>query len=144
MSSEPISIPLPDPEQQRKDPIAFAIAAARAVADEKTADVIVLDLRGLSSVADAFVIGTGTSDRQMDAALDAVKLHAKAIERQVFREAGRREGRWVLADYVDVVVHLFDEDHRGYYALDSLWGDAKRIAWTVDGLTSNTLDDDDL
>jgi ribosome-associated protein len=112
------------------DAAAFAVAAARIAAEHKTEDVAVLDLRGLSSVADFFVIGTGTSDRQMGSVLDLIERHAKELGRAPFKLSGPRgAASWLLADYVDVVVHLFDQKRRSYYALEDLWGDAPRIAW---------------
>lgn len=109
-----------------EDALAFARAAAALIQDHKATDVLVLDLRGLSTVADFFVIGTGTSDRQMRAALDAVNDHARSIGRRLFTSLDNSGMAWMLADYVDVVVHLFDEEHRRFYDLESLWGDAPR------------------
>ena len=91
-----------------------------------------LDLRGLSSLTDFFVIGTGTSDRQMHAVLDHIAEHARTVERRQFNVANTRATTWVLADYVDVVVHLFDADHREFYDLDGLWGDAPRVEWQAE------------
>lgn len=117
---------------------AFAVIAARLAADAHSTDVQVLDLRGLSSIADYFVIGTGTSDRQMHAVLDQLEHKAKEIGRAPYRVADAREASWVLADYVDVVIHLFDAQHRAYYDLDGLWGDAPRLDWRLDGETTST------
>ncbi|MGD8450819.1 MAG: ribosome silencing factor [Phycisphaerae bacterium] len=111
------------------DALAFAIAAARIAADNKTADVEILDLRGLSGFADFFVLGTGSSDRQMHAVVDFVEEHAKAVGRSPFKLADSRSAHWILADYVDVVVHLFDQQHREFYDLSGLWGDAPRVSW---------------
>lgn len=110
----------------------FAIAVARIAADNKTDEVRVLDLRGLSNLADFFVLGTGTSDRQMRAVLGAVEAHAKTMGRKPFTSPDRAGSTWLLADYVDVIVHLFDAEHRGYYDLDSLWGDAPVVTWQTD------------
>lgn len=121
-----------NPEDQGRrgvDAREFAIAVARIAAADKTEDVTVLDLRGLSGLTDFFVIGTGTSDRQMHAVLDHIAEHAKALDRRPFKIADTRTATWVLADYVDVVIHLFDAGHREYYDLDGLWGDAPRVAW---------------
>ncbi len=107
----------------------FALAAARIAADNRAEQVTLLDLRGLSGVADFFVIGTGTSDRQMHAVLDNIEEFGRTLGRKPFRVADSRAGHWLLADYVDVVVHLFDAAHRSYYDLDGLWGDAPRIDW---------------
>ncbi len=107
----------------------FAIAAARIAADNKTENVRVLDLRGISTLADYFVLGTGTSDRQMHAVLDRISDQARATGRRPFSHADARDGSWLLLDYVDVVVHLFDAEHRAYYDLDGLWGDAPAVEW---------------
>lgn len=109
--------------------LAFAVAAARIAAENKTADVEVLDLRGLSGFADFFVLGTGSSDRQMHAVVDFVEEHARSLGRSPFKLADSRSAHWILADYVDVVVHLFDEQHREFYDLSGLWGDAPRVPW---------------
>jgi ribosome-associated protein len=111
------------------DALDFAVAVARIAAANKTEDVAVLDLRGLSGLTDFFVIGTGTSDRQMHAVLDHIAAHARAADRHPFNIADTRSASWVLADYVDVVIHLFDAEHRDYYDLDGLWGDAPRVTW---------------
>jgi ribosome-associated protein len=107
----------------------FASQVARIAADNHTEDVAVLDLRGLSNLADFFVIGTGTSDRQMGAVLDHIATYAHGCGRKPFNIADARTTTWVLADYVDVIIHLFDAEHRAYYDLDGLWGDAPRVAW---------------
>ncbi len=114
------------------DAIDFARQVARLATDNKIEDVAVLDLRGLSSLADFFVIGTGTSERQMHAVLDMIKQYAKERDRTPYNIADSSEARWILADYVDVVVHLFDREHRSYYDLDNLWGDAPRLDWQED------------
>jgi ribosome-associated protein len=113
----------------RDDALEFAVAVARIAAADQTDDVAVLDLRGLSGLTDFFVIGTGRSDRQMHAVLDHIADHARAVNRRAFGVTDTRASSWVLADYVDVVIHLFDEGHREYYDLDGLWGDAPRVEW---------------
>lgn len=115
--------------QTMEETRAFAVAAARLAAEMKTSDVQVLDLRGLSSLADYFVIGTGTSDRQMHAVLGKVEDRARQMRRRPFKVSDSQSASWILADYVDVVVHLFDREHREYYDLDGLWGDAPRLQW---------------
>jgi ribosome-associated protein len=115
-----------------EDALHFAVAVARLADSLKTEQIQVLDLRGLSALADFFVIGTGTSDRQMRAVLDAVQDYARGLGRRPFSTTHTASTSWVLADYVDVVIHLFDEEHRDYYDLDGLWGDAPRVEWRPD------------
>ncbi len=118
-----------DSFDQVEDAKAFAIEVARIVADSRSENVCVLDLRGLSSLTDFFVIGTGTSDRQMHAVLDLIKKYAKSIDRRPYNIADSSSASWILADYIDVIIHLFDAEHRDFYDLDNLWGDAPRVDW---------------
>ena len=111
----------------------FAIAVARIASDHKTEEISVLDVRGLCSFADFFVIGTGTSERQMHAVLDHIHDFAEEVHRRPFKIADTREASWVLADYADVIIHLFDAQHREYYDLDGFWGDAPTVDWTSNG-----------
>ena len=107
----------------------FAVRVARLAARMQVGEVVVLDLRGISGIADYFVIGTGTSDRQMHAVLERIEQLAGQTGRRPLGIADARDASWIVADYVDVIVHLFDAEHRSYYDLDRLWGDAPRVAW---------------
>ena len=107
----------------------FAKRAAHIAADNHTEELVILDLRGLSSVADFFVIGTGTSDRQIRATSDEIAEYAKTLGQTPFGVSGYENATWLLADYVDVVIHLFDAEKRKYYDLELLWGDAPRVDW---------------
>ena len=107
---------------------AFALAAAKLAADRHCSDIVVLDLKGASPATDYFVIATGTSDRQIRAIADEISEEARGLGFQRFGRAGYEQGRWILMDYIDVVVHLFDHEYRDYYDLEMLWGDAERLA----------------
>ncbi len=107
----------------------FAQAVARIADDSRAEDVVILDLRGLCSVADFFVIATGTSDRQMRAIVDQIEEYSDQLGQKRFGLSGYDSPAWVLADYVDVVIHLFSADRRQYYDLELLWGDAPHIDW---------------
>ncbi len=113
-------------DTQAKD---FALAAARVAAERHCSNIIVLDLKGKSPATDYFVIATGTSDRQMRTVADEISELAKECGIQRFGRAGYEQGRWILLDFIDVVVHIFDEPYRDYYDLELLWGDAKRLKW---------------
>lgn len=125
------SAPAPRPKPTRPTDVArqFAIEAARLMEDDKCEDIVVLDLRGVSHICDYFVIGTGTSDRQMRAVADHVQLLAKQNNDSAYGVGGYEEGAWIVVDFVDVVIHLFDEEHRRFYDLESLWGDGPRVEW---------------
>ena len=96
---------------------------AAALADRKAVDPLVLDLRGLSEAADYFIIASGTSDAHVRGM--AEDLMARLAPHHV---EGLAPGRWVLLDYVDVVVHLFHPELREFYQLERLWADAPAVA----------------
>lgn len=115
---------------RKKDPAReLAIAAARISRDDNAEDMVVLDLRGISPVADYFVICTGTSDRQMRSIADDIAGHGRTVGQNVWHIAGRETAEWILLDFVDVVVHIFDQPHRSYYDLEMIWGEAPRVRW---------------
>ena len=105
----------------------FAIEAARIARDRNCSDITVLDLTGLSPATNYYVIATSTSDRQARTVVDEITAWGKKHNMPRFGLAGYDQGQWVLIDFVDVVVHLFDEEHRGFYNLEMLWGDAKQV-----------------
>ena len=106
---------------------AFALAAAKVAEGRHCSNIVVLDLRGISPATDYFIIVTGTSDRQMRTVADEICEAAKKQGLQRFGRAGYEHARWILLDFIDVVVHIFDNEYRDYYDLELLWGDAKRI-----------------
>ncbi len=106
---------------------AFALAAAKVAAERRCSDITVLDLRGKSPATDYFVIATGTSNRQMRTVADEICEAAREQGLQRFGRAGYEQARWILLDYVDVVIHIFDSEYRDYYDLELLWGDADRL-----------------
>jgi ribosome-associated protein len=101
---------------------------AEAALERNAEDVVALAVGELTSFADAFVIATAGSDRQARAVADAVVESAKAAGAAVLGVEGYEDGRWILIDAGDVVVHVFVRDAREHYDLDRLWGDAPRIA----------------
>ncbi len=105
----------------------FAKAAAKTALLRHCTDVVVLDLRGKSPATDFFVIATGTSDRQMRTVADEISEIGRGGGFNRFGSAGYEQSKWILLDFIDVVVHIFDIEYRNYYDLDLLWGDAKRI-----------------
>jgi ribosome-associated protein len=112
-----------------KDPAELARVCARLAEDKKAEDIVVLDLRGLMYVTDFFVIASGGNPRQLHAIRSAI--HQEMSQRGVrpIGQEGVGQDRWVLMDYGDFVVHLFDPDARRLYDLELLWGDAPRFEW---------------
>lgn len=111
------------------DPRNWATTIARRVHDRHGEDVLVLDLRQCSPVTDYFVIATGTSSRQLSAVADEIEAVGKNLGQKVWKVAGRDAGDWIVMDFVDVVVHLFNRDLRNYYDLELIWGEAPRVDW---------------
>jgi ribosome-associated protein len=111
------------------DSTALARRIADIAADRKAIDLRVLDLRGIVSYTDFFVICTGNTERQTKAIHDAIHKELKDAEGLLPRRSeGEREARWILLDYLDCVVHIFTPEAREYYRLDQLWGEAPRVA----------------
>jgi ribosome-associated protein len=106
----------------------LAVAAARVAEETRGTDVSVLDLRGITPVFDYFVIATGSSRRQMHAMADEIEAAIKKEFHDRKRGGeGYEEGRWIVLDYGNVMVHLFDAEARSYWDLEQLWSDAKRV-----------------
>lgn len=102
---------------------------ARAADDRKGERTTVLDLRGISFVTDYFVITNGINPRQVRAITDEIAKSAREGGFKRMGSEGTPDGRWVLMDYGDVVVHVFDAEARHFYDLEHLWSDAKRVRW---------------
>lgn len=102
---------------------------ARLLANTRCHEVTVLDISALSDVTDFFVIGSGTSARQMRTVCDQAGELAEKLGSPPARVAGYEGDSWILLDCFDVVVHLFSTPARQYYDLEGLWGDAPRVPW---------------
>ena len=111
-------------------PDQLAEAIAEQAAEKKAGDIVVLDLRGVLGYTDLFVICTGNTDRQVKAIHDGIH-HALKQEHGLLprRVEGLGEARWVLMDYLDVVVHVFTPDTREFYRLEQLWGEVPARAY---------------
>jgi ribosome-associated protein len=107
-------------------------AAARAAVSKKARDLVALDLRDLAGVADYFLILSASSEVQVKAVSDAIEDGLRGRGVRPWHIEGREGQRWVLLDYVDVVVHVFHEKTREYYMLDRLWGDARSVELGLD------------
>lgn len=107
----------------------FAIEISRLAADDRSEDVVALDLRGISPVTDFTVICTGSSDRQMRALAEHILVYAKKVGEKPYGVCGQEHATWIVIDFVDVVVHIFAKPYRDFYDLELLWGDAPSIDW---------------
>ena len=99
----------------------------QAILSKKAERVVVLDVRGLTSIADVFIICSGRSNRQVSAIAEAIESFLKDRKIRPLSVEGKGEGHWVLMDYGDVIIHVFYETTRAFYDLEGLWVDAKRI-----------------
>ncbi len=106
-----------------------ACLSARVAAENKARDVVVLDMRGITPLYDFFVLASGASRRQIHTISEEIDaaLHREGDQRRSIE--GYEASKWVVQDYGDVVVHVFDPDTRQYYGLEDLWGDAGRVDW---------------
>jgi len=103
-------------------------ACAAAAADKKAVDIVVLDLRGISTFTDYFVICSATSEPQLKAISSSIReQNWEQFARKPLSEDGYPVSQWIILDYGDVIVHLFQGERRQFYALENLWSDAKRI-----------------
>ena len=110
---------------------AKAQRAARAALDRKALDLVVLDVQALSSVTDYFLVCSGRSTTHLASITEAIRTELKQDGVRPLHAEGATESGWVLLDYGDVLMHVFLEDTRAYYALERLWGDAPSVP--VDG-----------
>ena len=111
----------------------FALEAARLCKDDKCEHVLMLDVSEQSQIADFLIIASGTSDRQMRAVLDHIAEMGQSLGFGAFRTNADPNATWLLSDFVDVIVHLFEPNTRAYYDLETLWADAPRLDWRREG-----------
>ncbi|MEQ8785732.1 MAG: ribosome silencing factor [Pirellulaceae bacterium] len=109
----------------------LALAAARTAAENRGSDIVVLDTSGQTALFDYFVIATGTSRRQLHAISEEIDHRLEDdLGDQRMSISGYDESQWIVLDYGTVVIHLFDEETRSYYALEDLWAEAPRVDLT--------------
>jgi ribosome-associated protein len=111
----------------------LALVAANAAADKLATDIVIIDVSERLVITDVFVIATGNNERQVEAIVDEVEDKLRQAGVKPLRREGRRDGRWVLLDYADIVVHVQHAEERMYYALERLWKDCPTIDFTPDG-----------
>jgi ribosome-associated protein len=101
--------------------------AALAAADKLARDIVAFDVSEQLVITDAFLLCTGANDRQVHAIVDEIELKLRQAGATLARREGEREGRWVLLDYLDIVVHVQHADERAYYMLERIWNDCPRL-----------------
>jgi ribosome-associated protein len=119
-----------EPSSQPRELVREAVAAA---IDRKAVDVRVLDLSGVVTFTDYFLVCSGTSERQVQAIAKAVQKRLRESGFRPLHEEGVRQGWWALLDYGDFVFHIFTREKRAYYGLEGLWADAPDVSAEFDG-----------
>jgi ribosome-associated protein len=107
----------------------LALAAAQAAADKKADDIVILDVADQLVITDAFILASAPNERQVLSIVDAIEEQLLLLPEKAkpLRREGERAGRWVLLDYVDIVVHVQHTEEREFYSLDRLWKDCPRV-----------------
>ncbi len=121
MSSQPTAAAAPVAER--------AVLCARVAEDNKARDVLVLDMRGITPIYDFVVLATGASRRQIHTLTEEIDAVLRAQGDRRLTIEGYEASNWVVQDYGDLVVHVFDPETRTYYGLEELWADAPRVEW---------------
>jgi ribosome-associated protein len=125
--------------------IELALTAAQAAADKKADDIVILDVGDQLVLTDAFLLASAPNERQVLAIVDAIEERLLALpdKAKPVRREGERAGRWVLLDYVDLVVHVQHREEREFYSLDRLWKDCPRVPFVDrDAPESEATEDD--
>ncbi len=130
-NTPPADRPSPDPARPESE--GFAVAAARLLNDFNCEDVRVLDVRGISPLTYYIVIASGTSDRQLRSLAQRLSELGQTMGFDRFGDDEDTAATWLVADYVEVMVHLFEPVTRAHYDLEMLWGDAPQVRWRRSG-----------
>jgi len=123
------------------EPREYAVLAAEAAAEKKATDVVVLDVASTLVITEYFVLASGNTDRQVRTIAEEVEAQLKAAGRPVIGREGEREGKWILLDFADVVVHVFQPEEREFYRLEKLWSDAPRVELPAEIVNASTTPD---
>ncbi|MER7012598.1 ribosome silencing factor [Saccharopolyspora sp. NPDC000359] len=118
----------------------LALIAAQAAADKKATDVVLLDVSEQLVITDCFLIASAPNERQVEAIVDAIEEKVREAGTKPVRREGAREGRWVLLDFVDLVVHVQHAEERSFYQLEKLWKDCPRIEFVDQNAPSDAAE----
>lgn len=113
--------------------IALARIAGQAASDKLASDIVLIDVSERLAITDIFVIATGNNERQVEAIVDEVERKLREADVKPLRREGKRDGRWVLLDYSEIVVHVQHSEERVFYALERLWKDCPTIEFEPTG-----------
>ena len=123
------TVPTPPPSRPISSALHRACVAAKTAADNKGRDILVLDMRSCTPLFDYFVISTGISRRQIHTLAEETDAALRAEGDTRLGIEGYEASKWIVQDYGDIMIHVFDPDTRDYYKLEELWADAKKVDW---------------
>jgi ribosome-associated protein len=118
----------------------LARIAGHAASDKLATDIVLIDVSDKLAITDVFVIATGSNERQVEAIVDEVEEKLRLAGAKPLRREGKRDGRWVLLDYAEIVVHVQHAEERVFYALERLWKDCPFLEFEADGPRVSRLD----
>lgn len=110
----------------------IAEIAAKSAYDRKALDIVILDLKGLSSLTDYFVICSGNSDTHVQGIAERIEESLDEKKVRIWHREGEKKSTWILLDYIDVIIHIFTKEAREFYSLERLWGDAPRTTYEIE------------
>ena len=110
-------------------PRQLALLAAEVCSDKKAKDIVVLDVRKITTISDYFIVCSTSNERQARAIAEDLRLKMRDLGKRELGVEGMQDGRWVLQDFADIVLHIFHESQREFYDIDGLWSDAKQVRW---------------
>ena len=110
-------------------PRQLALLAAEVCDEKKAKEIIVLDVRKITSISDYFIVCSTSNERQARAIAEDLRMRLKEMGRREMGVEGLEDARWVLQDFGDIVLHIFHESQREFYDIEGLWADAKQVRW---------------
>ena len=110
-------------------PRQLALLAAEVCDEKKAKEIIVLDVRKITSISDYFIVCSTSNERQARAIAEGMRMRMKELGRREMGVEGMEDARWVLQDFGDIVLHIFHESQREFYDIEGLWADAKQVRW---------------
>ena len=110
-------------------PRQLALLAAEVCDEKKAKEIVIMDVRKITSISDYFIVCSTASDRQARAIAEEMRMRMKVLGRREMGVEGIDDARWVLQDFGDIVLHIFHESQREFYDIEGLWADAKQVRW---------------
>jgi ribosome-associated protein len=110
-------------------PRQLALLAAETCDEKKAKEIVVLDVRKITSISDYFIVCSTSNERQARAIAEGMRMRMKELGRREMGVEGIEDARWVLQDFGDIVLHIFHESQREFYDIEGLWADAKQVRW---------------